>query len=445
MGSLLVVTASAQTFDVLHNFIEGGGKSRLTLSGDTLYGTSEHGGGEGSGIVYSVKTNGAGYVILHSFTNVVDGEGVLGGVALADGRLYGTTRSGGPGDDGNVFSMATDGTDFSMLRFFSGADPENGISPGPGVVVAGDKVYGTTPSGGEGNGIVFSIGTNGTGFQVLHSFSNDGAEGSEPAGRLVVADGRLYGTASHGGTNNSGVLFSLTITGTDFKLLHSFGPDNDDTGDGPVGLTLADGTLYGMTLNGGDGNDGMVFSIRTNGAGFKRLYSFTQGATNNGGGPSGDLTVSGYRLYGTTTRGGSSNDGTIFSLSTNGIDFRMMHSFSRDLFGNGVEPNCGVTLSGGAFYGITSDGGTDFGGTVFRFVAAPVPPVIQNPGLAGNSISLTWTSVVGETYRVQFNDDLASTNWLDLGSAIIATNSTMTTSDLIGTNAQRFYRVVLLQ
>ena len=52
--------------------------------------------------------------------------------------------------------------------------------------------------------------------------------------------------------------------------------------------------------------------------------------------------------------------------------------------------------------------------------------------------------MASQNYQVQYNDDLSTTNWNNLGGTIAATNGTMTTSDLIGSDSQRFYRVYLL-
>jgi len=39
---------------------------------------------------------------------------------------------------------------------------------------------------------------------------------------------------------------------------------------------------------------------------------------------------------------------------------------------------------------------------------------------------------------------LSSTNWINSGNAITATNGTVTMSNVIGSSPQRFYRVLLL-
>jgi len=40
----------------------------LVMSGDTLYGTANFGGGQGGGTVFKLKTNGTGFAVLHRFT-----------------------------------------------------------------------------------------------------------------------------------------------------------------------------------------------------------------------------------------------------------------------------------------------------------------------------------------------------------------------------------------
>jgi uncharacterized repeat protein (TIGR03803 family) len=79
---------------------------------------------------------------------------------------------------------------------------------------------------------------------------------------------------------------------------------------------LSGNTLYGATYKGGLSDNGTVFKVNTDGAGFTTLYNFTAGATNSDGAkPRSGLILSGNTLYGTAREGGSSGKGTIFSLS----------------------------------------------------------------------------------------------------------------------------------
>jgi hypothetical protein len=77
-------------------------------------------------------------------------------------------------------------------------------------------------------------------------------------------------------------------------------------------------------------------------------------------------------------------------------------------------------------------------------VRAYVPLILEllTPSVQGSSFSFSWSSVSGQTYRVQYSTDLHAGNWTNLGAPITATNSTLSISGAI-TNTQQFYRVVL--
>ena len=73
------------------------------------------------------------------------------------------------------------------------------------------------------------------------------------------------------------------------------------------------------------------------------------------------------------------------------------------------------------------------------------PPVFQTVEQTAGTLTVTWSTVPGLSYQVQYTTNLSQTDWTDLGSPIAATNSTTTAFDLILSGpAQRFYRVALL-
>jgi len=53
-------------------------------------------------------------------------------------------------------------------------------------------------------------------------------------------------------------------------------------------------------------------------------------------------------------------------------------------------------------------------------------------------------TVAGQTYQLQYDSTLNGTNWNNLGTTILATNTTMTAEDSISSDNQRFYRMVQL-
>jgi uncharacterized repeat protein (TIGR03803 family) len=187
--------------------------------------------------------------------------------------------------------------------------------------LSGTTLYGATIAGGnggngKGKGIIFSVGTDGTGYRVLLSFTGTGgsASGSSPEGNLSLCGTTLYGMTFSGGADNDGVIFSLGTDGTNYQNVLSFtGVGGSAIGQYPQGsLTLSGTTLYGMTSAGGADGHGNIFSVGTNGLDYQNLYSFTNGT--DGDYPIGDLTLSGGTLFGMAD-GGAQGGGTVFALT----------------------------------------------------------------------------------------------------------------------------------
>jgi hypothetical protein len=71
-------------------------------------------------------------------------------------------------------------------------------------------------------------------------------------------------------------------------------------------------------------------------------------------------------------------------------------------------------------------------------------PTIQPLTYTTNTVAVNWTSVPGQTYQVQYATTLNGNHWNNLGSSIIATGMTASTSDTNATGSARFYRVINL-
>jgi len=70
-------------------------------------------------------------------------------------------------------------------------------------------------------------------------------------------------------------------------------------------------------------------------------------------------------------------------------------------------------------------------------------PEFQAVTLTNSTLNLTWSTEAGGTYQLQYNSDLSSTNWKNLGSPVTATGATLSTTDSLTNAPQRFYRLVL--
>jgi hypothetical protein len=157
------------------------------------------------------------------------GEGAYPSSSLtlgSDGRLYGVTASGGI----NLKSTA-----------------------------------GTTANVTTGTGTIYSLNTDGTGFQTLYNFSalddtattlpGINADGAQPIGSLLeISPGIFVGTASDGGTpadttaTGYGTVFRFESASSTLTTLYSF---DSNHGASPTGNLILDGTLvYGMVATG---------------------------------------------------------------------------------------------------------------------------------------------------------------------------------------------------
>lgn len=140
----------------------------------------------------------------------------------------------------------------------------------------------------------------------------------------------------------------LTLCEAQYHVLLNFNGTNGSTPWGDV--TLSGKVLYGMTKDGGAHNIGCIFSVDTNGNNYKDLLDFDSA---NGRLPSGDLVLLGNKLFGMPITGGLNFDGCLFSIDTNGGGYRDLHDCSlSDRWPNGF-----FTFSGNKFFSMSAAGG----------------------------------------------------------------------------------------
>ncbi len=375
-------------------FNDGGSPSPgmiVDAEGDLL-GTASAGGVGNDGTVFEVFNNGtvsapsyaATPTVLAAFTSGDGINPISGLISDANGDLLGTTLLGGASNDGTVFEIKNNGTVSApsyattptVLASLTGA---NGSDPSALVSDANGDLFGATELGGaDSDGTVFEIKNNGTVSApsyattpiVLVSFT--GADGSEPvAGLFVDADGDLLGTTVIGGTNEDGTVFDIVNDGTVAAPSYATEPADlarfgDSNGANPSGALIADakGDLFGTTTLGGASDDGTVFEIKNNGTVAAPRYataptvlvSFTG---SNGESPARSLIVDANGdLFGTTTGGGASSDGTVFEIVNNGTVAAPSYANTPDTLINFT-----VSGEGDQRSGLTVDANGDLFGT----------------------------------------------------------------------------------
>lgn len=307
-GTVYSITKSGEE-TVLHSFAGNGDganpNSELLDVNGTLYGTTESGGAYNKGTVFSVTPRGEEKV-LHSFDyTLTNGGPPAGGLIDVSGTFYGVTYWYGVKNRGAVYSITPAGNEKQLYSF--GTKTNDGENPDSPLLDVGGVLYGTTYQGGKDNlGTVFAVTPSGR-QHTLYSFgTNEFHDGWFPMGGLSYFKGKLYGTTESGG-NGSGAIFTITTNGSE-KVIHSFvGSDGSQP---MAGLTLVRNIFYGTTFVGGVNNVGTVFSV-TPAGGEAVLHSFVDGSGKN---PEARLVVADGILYGTTFGGYYAHHGGVFSF-----------------------------------------------------------------------------------------------------------------------------------
>jgi len=287
---------------------------------------------------------------------------------LASGAWAGT-KGAVPGSHRNV--------SFKTLYFFTGSS--DGAHPAGRVTIGRDgNLFGSTASGGTNDtGTVYELYRDASGAwkeRVLYSFGPyKGSDCAFPSSKLMWdPKGNLYGFAANGGANGWGCVFMLSPSGgggwTE-SVIYSFGSSAGEGGL-PYGSPFMDkaGNLYGTTSYGGTNNDGAVWELSPNGSGgwtFRvlELFDWTNGDESYGG-----LKMDRFgNLWGNTYYGGAYGDGVVFQLvpdGKGGWSYQIVHSFSGGADGSHPAMDHLVFGADGSAFGTTVEGGAQGCGMV---------------------------------------------------------------------------------
>lgn len=429
-GELFEITNSG-SFEILHsfNYVDGDAPiAQLMLASDgNIYGTTYQGGAYGFGTAFRLSTSGA-FTLLHSFRKSEGYWVQTPFVEASDGNLYATCLYGGAYDLGTLFRMSTSGV-VTVVHHFSG-NSGDGSSPVGSLAIASDgNLYGTTFN----STALFSIFRCSTSGAIQTVYTNTDSSGSGFASGLTAgADGNLYGITY----GNSAVFFRLTTQGQFSPLLNlnntnlqptsaltlgsdgnfygattqysgSSNPSNGaiyklsplgslsipfvfpqgSTAIAPQGHVAigSGGGLYGISQYDGDFGQGTVFTV-TLSRQLTVLHTFGASTFADGKTAQERLTIGDDgNLYGTTSSGGTANDGTVFSLSPSGAH-EILHAFNDgSVPHDGIAPGAPLTLgSDGNFYGTTTEGGTSATGsnpglgTIFRVTSTGQETILHS-------------------------------------------------------------------
>ncbi len=283
--------------------------------------------------------------------------------AVAQSELWGLTSGAS-----TVFKVDQDGTNYSSTIF--GGDPSQGFSPQGSLVKAPNgKLYGIATGGDVGvdmtyQGVIFEFDPATLTYTKKWSFNKE--TGSNSTGNLTVGqNGKLYGMTLQGGANEVGVIFEFDPNTYEYSKKYDFDIVN---GSSPLtnSLTLArNGKFYGLANSGGSFGYGVIFEFDPVGNTYTKLFDFDGASV--GGFPYGDLVqaING-KLYGMTILGGDHNEGVLFefdlltSVYAKKIDFQLSV--------NGAYPlNSLMQATNKKLYGRTGLGGAANNGVLFEY------------------------------------------------------------------------------
>ena len=318
---------------------------------DELWGMTKDGGIDDNGVIFKINPDGTGYSLQKEFITDIRGTDPMGSLMEYNGKLYGMTSDDGFDDHGVLYEY----------------DPANGKYTKK-INVAGnaygslmeynDKFYGMTYNGGANNlGVLFEYDPANGSLSTKIDFAGD-ANGANPFGSLTEYNGKLYGMTRYGGVNNLGVLFEYDLAnGNLSKKIDFAGVSN---GANPQGSLLAyNGKLYGMTRYGGATQFGVLFEYDPSSGLLTKTMNFpaaSNGFAFNGTEPLGSLIEYDDKLYGMTSSGGSNYGGVLFEYDpATGTNGNLIKKMDFTGAGNGYKPWGSLVEHNGKLYGMTSD------------------------------------------------------------------------------------------
>ncbi|HWD19738.1 MAG TPA: choice-of-anchor tandem repeat GloVer-containing protein [Verrucomicrobiae bacterium] len=353
-----------------------------------------------------------------------------------DGRLYGTTVSGGEFGAGALFEIVG-GSTFQSVYSFS-----DGYPLGAPTIGTDGLFYGILEFGSLGAGAIFQVSRITQSMQVLHSFN--GVDGANPNGGLVeTAPGVFYGTTQTGGAYGYGTVYRITSAGA-FQTVYSFTGGSD--GGGPTGLALgSDGFLYGATQGQFYDNynynflvvgQGTLFKVTTAGN-LTTLYSFSD--NQNGSLPAfAPALAAPSTLYEVTSSGGPNKNGALIRL---GADGKVMPLAWPNQYDGNYLLNAPLTAAPDGSVYFTDQRKSDHGLTIYHVTFAAPRIVTQPPAkisaLAGATVSIG-VNVGGVTYQWTKNGQPLADGPTLSGSA----NKTLTLGPLTANDAGSYALVI---
>ncbi len=224
-------------------------EGKLLAINDKLFGVVTKGGNDSSGVLFEYDVNQKIYSTRIEFNTSETGFVPIGSIALLDQKIFGTTRYGGPENNGVLFEYDLQNSTFQIKQ--------NLVSSQTGVELRltsyNNSLYGLGSGGSFGNGVISTYNPEDDTFISQHEFQNF-SEGIYPSGELQFHSSKLYGITTYGGAWYDGALFEFDPHTKDCKKLLDLYDDGFPQGvsafnNNKLYLARSGGALYEFNLD----------------------------------------------------------------------------------------------------------------------------------------------------------------------------------------------------
>ncbi|HET6228254.1 MAG TPA: choice-of-anchor tandem repeat GloVer-containing protein [Bacteroidia bacterium] len=372
-GAIFQFDLSTKTYKKLYDLDDKNSGSLpegnlFQASDGKFYGLTNSGGANDYGVLFQFDPATNAFVKKHDFDGDSTGGNPLGTLIQAkNGKLYGTTASGGTGGVGTIFEFDPLTGIYTKKFDFNGTS--NGARPSPSLVEGDDgNLYGTTVyAGANSYGVLFQYVIATGAYNVKFDFDDADNGASSQTALTKAQNGNLYGVTEYGGANNEGVIFEFDPVNSKLTKKFDFSNEKELTGNFPKSqlIQATDGKLYGMSYTGGIGDVGGVFQFDIPSAAFVKQFDFHTSEIGNTA-VSSLMYATDKMLYGITQTGGIKNKGTIFQYDPATGNYIKKFEFIDNATGH--TPIGGLLqASDGKIYGTTNAGGKLNKGLLFQF------------------------------------------------------------------------------
>jgi uncharacterized repeat protein (TIGR03803 family) len=397
----------------------------LQASNGKLYGVSNMGGqtasssSAGAGTLFEYNIATSTLTTKHHFGGATNAPTYPSAqlIQATNGKIYGTTKSGGTNGNGTIFQY--DIVNDTLTVIYNFIDATDGRYPSAGIIQASNgKLYGATYMGPGSSiyGIFFEYDLNSSTVTARNNLSV-----RLDFVPMEFSNGNLYGFF-----NNYFFRYNTTTNYLTFK--RNFSTSNPPAPNGPrcTPVKTLGNKLLCSSLSAGLRNKGTIFEIDTAGN-FTIKVDFH--SAKDGSLPIGSLTLADNGLlYGVTMEGGENDEGTLFQIDPRSGAHKKLQDFSRSV--NGTYPT-GTLVPGRP----NELFGTNLTGEVYKYLIAQDTIVVigslADSGMGAPGERLTWTRQ-GQLFgvsRSHWNDPNGSIFEVDTSAMLLrkraAFNSTI--------------------